>query len=135
MFDQTLIFVGDRKSHSAPVTSILQVAEKIWSCSHDKSLIIWHPKKLQPLKKLQAGNKDKDPFGTVLIEIDLCAWNGCSDGVIRIWDGRSLKLKKEMKVDEHKVTYMVQKSHQVWTGNEKGTIHVFHKVVIKNFVI
>lgn len=47
---------------------------------------VLNSKKAQPVKKFAAGNKDKEVFGSVLMEVDQFIWCGCSDGIIRLWD-------------------------------------------------
>lgn len=67
-----------------------------------------------------------------MLEIDLNMWIGGSDGVVRVWDAKNIKPKKEIRTDDnvsHKITCITQKGSQVWLGNEKGVIHVFDKVV------
>jgi hypothetical protein len=96
--------------------------------------------KSQPTKKLLV---HKDAFGNVLTEVDQFIWCGCSDGVVRLFDSKvssiyskslklflqTLKSKKELKVDNNSIVCMLKRTNQVWTGTDKGQIHIWNTTV------
>eukprot|EP01116_Phalansterium_solitarium_P001085 TRINITY_DN10870_c0_g1_i1.p1 TRINITY_DN10870_c0_g1~~TRINITY_DN10870_c0_g1_i1.p1 ORF type:complete len:564 (+),score=235.55 TRINITY_DN10870_c0_g1_i1:1052-2743(+) len=122
---------ADKKYHKDAVEAVCVVKDKVWTVSRDRSLIVWNHKK-QPEKKAQCGYKDKEPWGTALLECDSFVCEACSDGVVRLWDPKSLKVKKELKlVDGHAVTCLLRKGSLVWAGTSKGSLTIFNPTTLK----
>eukprot|EP01117_Protostelium_nocturnum_P008880 TRINITY_DN3185_c0_g1_i1.p2 TRINITY_DN3185_c0_g1~~TRINITY_DN3185_c0_g1_i1.p2 ORF type:complete len:601 (+),score=236.39 TRINITY_DN3185_c0_g1_i1:27-1805(+) len=124
----------DRKHHSGPVFHLILVKDKVWSCSLDKTILVWSPKKAQPEKRIQAGNKDKEVWTNAFMEADQFIWCGCSDGLIRLWDSKNMKLKKEMKPEGNSVgsfTSFIKRSNAIWSGTSQGTIYIWNCTTLK----
>jgi WD40 repeat protein len=121
----------DRTHHTGAILCLLLVKDRVWSSARDKAILIWSPKKAVPEKKFVAAFKDKDIFGTSMLEVDQFVWSGCNDGTIRLWDVKNTKVKKELKVDNHGITCMMKRTNQVWTGNELGLIHIWNTTTLR----
>ncbi|PRP81149.1 hypothetical protein PROFUN_01983 [Planoprotostelium fungivorum] len=123
----------DRRHHSGMISDLLLVKDKVWSSSVDKTVLIWSPKKALPEKKIIVSSKDKDLWVNCMMEADQFVWLGCNDGIIRLYDSKSLKPKKDLKMEgtPSPITCFIKNSNTMWCGTSSGLIHIWNCTTLK----
>jgi WD40 repeat protein len=85
-------------------------------------------------------NNPKSFLIRFLVEVDQFVWAGCTDGKIRLWESKSLKCKKELRVEADPkaevalasiTTCALRRGNQVWVGTETGTLLVWNTTQLK----
>ncbi len=57
---------------------------------------------------MNAGNKEKEVHGNVLIEVDQFVWCGCSDGSLRLWDPKVTRNIKRYNIVVSTLSFAIE---------------------------
>jgi len=125
----------DRKQHTGPILDLILVKDKIWSSAKDRSILIWTAKKALPEKKVVLTHKEKDKelWVNCMMEADQFIWAGCNDGMVRLVESKSGKIRKELKVEgaPSAITCFIKNSNTMWCGTASGVIYIWNSTTLK----
>lgn len=118
------VFENGLEGHNKRVNAIIESNGLIWSCSHDKTIMIWNSEG-DSIRILQGHT---GPIYTIA-PIGPHIWSGSWDKRVILWDAEYQQFFKEFEAHSDVINCIisVRENKQVWTGSHDQFIRVWEK--------